>query len=121
MCSWSRRERARCGLLCTSAKVWSPWIRFLLQSCRGGRQCFVILDNSTLKLLGIDVYDSSGARAREHAGLTGVDTAAYRHCRRIIVSVDALEKQTRGTLEEPVEAVGRLVARMPDIDMSPEE
>ena len=36
----------------------------------------VILGNVTLTLLGIDVHDSLGARARERAALTGVDTAA---------------------------------------------
>ena len=51
----------------------------------------VILGNPTLKLLGIDVYDSLGARTRERAALAGVDTAAYRQCRRVIVSVDALQ------------------------------
>ena len=71
----------------------------------------VILGNLTLKLLGIDVYDSLGARARERAALTGVNTAAYRQCRRVIVSVDALQQQPRGTPEEPDEAVERLVAR----------
>ena len=45
----------------------------------------VILGKPTLKLLGIDVSDSLGARARERAGLTVVDTAAYRQCRRVTV------------------------------------
>ena len=81
----------------------------------------VILGNPTLKLLGIDVYDSLGARARERAALAGVDTAAYRQCRRVIVSVDALQQQQCGTPEEPDGAVERLVARGPDIDMGPEE
>ena len=48
----------------------------------------VMLGNPTLKQLGLDVYDSLGARAPERAALTGVDTAAYRQCRRVIVSVD---------------------------------
>ena len=51
----------------------------------------VILGNPTLKLQGIDVYDSLRARVRERAAPTGVDTAAYRHCRRVNVSVDALQ------------------------------
>ena len=51
----------------------------------------VILGNPTLKLLGIDVYDSLGARAREHAAPTGVDTSAYRQCRNVIFSVDDLQ------------------------------
>ena len=65
----------------------------------------VIIGNPTLKLLGIDVYDNLGACAREHAALTGDDTAAHRQCRRVIVSVDALQQQLRGTLKEPDEAV----------------
>ena len=51
--------------------------------------------------------------ARERAALTGVDTAVYRQCRRVTVSVDALQ--------QPDESVDRLVARWPDIDMSLEE
>ena len=54
----------------------------------------VILGNPTLKLLAIDVYDRIRVRARERAALTGVDTAAYRQCRRVNVSVDALQQQT---------------------------
>ena len=81
----------------------------------------VILDNPTLKLLGSDVYDILGTRARECAALTGVDTAAYRQCRRVIVSVDSLQQQQCGAPEEPDEAVERLMARGPKIDMSPEE
>ena len=77
----------------------------------------VILGNLTLKLLDIDVYDSLGARARERAALTGVDTAAYRQCRRVYVSADALQQQPCGTPEEPDEAVERLVARGPNIDI----
>ena len=49
----------------------------------------VILGKPTLKLLGIDVSDSLGARARERAGLTVVDTAAYRQCHGVTVSVEA--------------------------------
>ena len=81
----------------------------------------VILGKPTLKLLGIDVSDSLGARARERAGLTVVDTAAYRQCRRVTVSTDAVQQQTSFTPKEPNEAVERLVARGPEIDMSPEE
>ena len=81
----------------------------------------VILGKPTSKLLGIDVYDSLGAPARKNAALTGVEIAACQQCRRIIVSVDALQQQPCGTPEEPDEAVERLVARGPDIDMSPEE
>ena len=33
----------------------------------------IILGNPTLKLLGIDIGDSLGARARERAALTGVE------------------------------------------------
>ena len=50
-----------------------------------------ILGNPTLKVLGIDVYDSLGARARKRAALTGVDIAAHRQCRRVIVSVYAVQ------------------------------
>ena len=78
----------------------------------------VILGNPTLTLLlGIEVYDSLGERVRERAARTGVDTTAYRQCRRVTVSVDALRQQTSLTPEESVE---RLVARGPDIDMNPE-
>ena len=70
---------------------------------------FVILGNLTLNLLGIDVYDSLGTRARERAAITGVDTATYWQCRRVTVSVDALQQQTSLTLEEPDEALERLV------------
>ena len=81
----------------------------------------VIFGNPTLKLLGIDVYDSLGARARERAAVAGVDTTAYRQCRRVFVSVDALQQQQCGSPEEPDGAVERLVARGPDVDMGPEE
>ena len=83
----------------------------------------VILGNSTLKLWGIDVYDSLGARARKRAALTGADTAAYRQCRRATVYVVALQQQQQqcGTSEEPGGAVKRLVARGADIDIGPEE
>ena len=37
----------------------------------------LILGNPTLKALGIDVYDSLGATAREQAKFTDVETAAY--------------------------------------------
>ena len=86
-----------------------------------GDEDVVILGNPPLELLGINVYDSLGARAREGAALSGVDTAAYRQCRRVIVSVDALQQQQCGTPEEPDGAVERLVARGADIDMGPEE
>ena len=49
----------------------------------------VIFGNPTLKLLDIYVYDSLGARARKRAALTGVDTAAYRQCHGVTVSVEA--------------------------------
>ena len=62
----------------------------------------VIFGNPTLKLLGIDVCDSLGARARERATPTSVDTAAYQQCRRVLVSVDALQQQQCGTPDEPV-------------------
>ena len=81
----------------------------------------VILGNQTLKLLGTDVYDSLGARARERAALTGVHTAAYRQCRRVTGSFDAFQQQTSLSPEDRDETVDRLVARGPDIDMSPEE
>ena len=81
----------------------------------------VILGNPTLKLLGIIYYDSFVARARERAPPKGVDTAAYRQCRRVTVSIDALQQQTSLTPEASDEAVELLVARGPDIDMSPEE
>ena len=61
-------------------------------------------------------------RARDSTALTGVDTAAYRQCRRVIASVDVLQRQQQsGTPEEPDGAVERLVARGADIDMGPEE
>ena len=78
----------------------------------------VILGNQTLKLLGTDVYDSLGARERKRAALTSVDTAAYRKCRRATVRVNALQQQSSLTPGEPDEAVERLVARGPDIDVS---
>ena len=53
----------------------------------------VILGNPTLKALGIDVYDTLGARTREQANIAEVDTAAYKQCRRVMVSVDALQDQ----------------------------
>ena len=86
-----------------------------------GEDDVVILGKPTLKPLGIDVSDSLGARARERAALTAVDTAAYRQCRRVTVSTDAVQQQTSFTPKEPNEAVERLVARGPEIDMSPEE
>ena len=46
-------------------------------AAKPGDDDVVIPDNRTLKLLGIDVYGSLGARARKHAALTGVDTAAF--------------------------------------------
>ena len=58
-----------------------------------GDDYVVILSNPTLKLLGIDVYDSLRVRAQERSALTGVDTAAYRQCSRVTVSVDALQQQ----------------------------
>ena len=61
----------------------------------------VIRGNPTLKLLGIHVYDSLGARAAP----TGVDTAAYRQCHRVTVSVNDLQQQTSFTPEEPDEAL----------------
>ena len=48
-----------------------------------GDDDFVILGNPTLNLLGIDVYDGLGARARERAALNGVESADYRQCRRV--------------------------------------
>ena len=74
--------------------------------------------NLTLKVLDIDVDDSLGARARERAAEVGVDTAPYRQCRRVNVSVDALQQQTSLKPEESDEAVERLLARGPDIDMA---
>ena len=56
--------------------------------------------------------------ARERAALTGVDTAVYRQCRRVTVSVDVLQQQTSLTPEESNEIVGCLVVRGPGIDMS---
>ena len=81
----------------------------------------VILGNPALKLLVIDIYGSLGTRAPKRAVFTGVDTVAYRQCRGVTVSVDALQKQTNLTAEEPDDAVECLVARGSDIDMRPEE
>jgi len=72
------------------------------------------------KALGIDVYDSLGARARASAKMAGVETAAYQQCRRVSLSVDALQ-QVDAREEQPDEAVERLAERGPDIGMSPEE
>ena len=58
---------------------------------------------------------------RDREALTGVNTAAYRQCRPVTVGVDALTRQTSVSPEDPDEAVERLVARRPDIDMRPEE
>ena len=62
--------------------------------CYAGDDDVVILGKPTLKLLGIDVYDSFGARARERAALIGVDTASYRQCRLATFIVDALHQPT---------------------------
>ena len=48
-------------------------------------------------------------------------TAAHRQCCRVTVSVEVLQQQTSLTPEEPDEAIERLMARGPNIDMSPEE
>ena len=80
----------------------------------------VILGNPTLKALGIDVYDSLGARAREQANIAGVDTEAYKHCRRVTVSIDALQQQHDVQSDVPDPALERLLARGPDMCMTPE-
>ena len=81
----------------------------------------VMLGNPTLKALGIDVYDSLGARARERAGLAGVETASYKQCRRVSLSVEALQHVDTRDGESADEAVERLASRGPDVGMSPDE
>ena len=78
----------------------------------------IILGNPTLKALGIDVYDSLGARARERAGLAGVETGAYKRCRRVSLSVEALQHVNTRDEESADKAVERLASRGPDVGMS---
>ena len=81
----------------------------------------LILGNPTLKALGIDVYDSLGATAREQAKFTGVETAAYKQCRRVVLSVDALQQKEDLQTDVPDDAVERLIARGPDMCMTSDE
>lgn len=51
----------------------------------------VVIQGNLLKMVATNVYDSLGARAREHAALTRVHSAAYRQqCHRVTVSGEAV-------------------------------
>ncbi|CAB1115245.1 unnamed protein product [Ectocarpus sp. CCAP 1310/34] len=80
----------------------------------------VILGNPTPKALGIDVYESLGTCVRSRASVMGVETAAYKECRRVSLAVDALQYREGPEQAEPDPAVERSVARGPNMDMSPE-
>lgn len=79
----------------------------------------LIIVNPTLSALGIDVYDSLGERTRAGHGIVirGVDSASFHDCRRVTKSVDEMQRLHES--EECDEAVERLVARSPDVTMTP--
>lgn len=80
----------------------------------------VILGNPTLKALGIDVYESLGARERKQANIASVETAAYKQCRRVSMSVDALHQPETAQPDSPDPAVERLLRRGPDMCLTSE-
>ncbi|CAB1096113.1 unnamed protein product [Ectocarpus sp. CCAP 1310/34] len=86
-----------------------------------GNDEVVILGNPTLKALGIDVYESLGTCSRSRASVMGVQTTAWKECRRVTLAVDALQRSEGREQVEQDPAVKRLVAQRPHADMSPEE
>eukprot|EP00903_Cladosiphon_okamuranus_P012037 g11302.t1 len=86
-----------------------------------GTDDVMIIGSPMIKLLGIDAYETAAARARagHDARVTGVETPGVAEAPRVALSVAALQ-QVDAT-EVPDEAVARLVARGPNMVMSPAE
>eukprot|EP00903_Cladosiphon_okamuranus_P005945 g5874.t1 len=84
-----------------------------------GTDDVMIIGTPMMARLGIDVDDmaDASARAAQEARVSGVETPNIAATRRVTLSVDAL--QPADAEEVPDEAVERLVARGPDMVMSP--
>lgn len=116
--SLARLALCACIALCTSlGLVLMDPFSFVVMP---GDDDVVMLGNLTLKALGIDVYDSLGARAHECAGLAGVEAAAYKQCHRVSFSVEALQHADTRDEEPADEAVEGLASRGPGVCMSPD-
>ncbi|CAB1118666.1 unnamed protein product [Ectocarpus sp. CCAP 1310/34] len=114
-----------CPLRLALHTEWGPVVlepfRF---SVMPGEDDTILLGGATLKKLGIDVYGSLAAHARQKAiaAVKGVENAAFHECRRVAVAAEALQHNNE---EEPVElrdeAVTRAFSRKPNMSMVPEE
>ncbi|CAN0344563.1 unnamed protein product [Scytosiphon promiscuus] len=81
----------------------------------GNGDDILILGNPALKKLGIDAYDGLGVCAGVKARITGIDTAVFRECHRVSVSIEALPHGHDFAPDESDGAVERLAERGPDI------
>eukprot|EP00752_Nemacystus_decipiens_P016680 g14920.t1 len=101
---------------------WGPTVlreqRFAVMP---GDDDVVIVGSPMLKRFGIDVHEMANAVARKghEARIAGVDSPRVSDARRVALSVEALHGADRDDV--PDEAVERLVARGPDMVMSPAE
>ncbi|CAB1109830.1 unnamed protein product [Ectocarpus sp. CCAP 1310/34] len=86
-----------------------------------GTDDVVIIGDPTLTKLGIDVYEAMAQHALKERDMEvrGVDTPGFHEARRISVSVEAFTQ--RAAPDPPDAAVERLVARGPDMVMTPAE
>lgn len=105
------KSRPKCGQgsRCTLGGVWPPWAQSAAMS---DDDSVVILDNPTLQMLGVDIYDSLDARTRDYDWCRY--SGMYRQCRRVTASVEALQQRPGHQQEEPDVAVARMVARGPE-------
>ena len=83
----------------------------------------VFLGLPTLKDLGVDPYERiwDSMRQRMSPPNQGVEIPAFLGCRRVSLSVAALQEAEGQATEEPDLAVERLVERGPEMFMDPAE
>lgn len=102
--------------------AWGPVVMNPISfAAMQGDDDVVLIGAPTLEKLGVDIYKNLGERVQEARAMNvrGVESPGFREARRVTMSVDALMHQAQP--DPPDEAVERLVARGPDMIMSPAE
>lgn len=85
-----------------------------------GTDSLITFENPTLKALHIGIYDRSGKCTRNHATISvnGVQTAHFKSCRLVSVSVEVLQHGELQT-ESNGYTFERLITQDPGMSITP--